>query len=239
MKIILTLYPTLILCLLFGFGWSSDYQNQQNYQSTHLVNGLFHPTEIIPLDIVQEMIGQVDQERALTDLRRLTGVEPVCTKNGCYTITGRETGSEGLQWAKDYVYETLLNLHYSVEILDWSLGDYADQNIVARKQGLLYPKEEIYIISHLDGYLVNNPAADDDASGAVSLLELARILSSRYLSRTVVLFFSTGEEHGTLGSSSFVELWSGDQPIDFVLMLTEIIKAYPINLIPEIVTGCT
>ncbi len=106
----------------------------------------------------------------------------------------------------------------------------------------------------------------------VSLLELARVLSGRTLSRPVVLFFSTGEEHGSLGSHSFVEqyperlgeikylvsaemlgwdsnndgkmqLWSGDpvlypSSMEFTQLLSEIITAYSLNLIPQIVTGC-
>ena len=232
-----------------------------------------HRMDQTPIEPVREMLGQVDPERVLADLRRLTGVEPICTSDGCYTITNRETGredlpSEGLEWAKDYVYETLVALGYSVEILDWSREGYADQNIIARKQGEIYPDQEIYFIAHLDGYLLNNPAADDDASGSVSLLELSRILSNRTLAYTVVIFFSTGEEHGSLGSRSFVEayperlgaikylvsvemlgfdsnddgkmeLWNGDQPLDFVQRLAEIITAYRINLVPEIVSGCT
>jgi acetylornithine deacetylase/succinyl-diaminopimelate desuccinylase-like protein len=241
--------PLIIFGLTFGIGLKTNHQELPNYKVLQpiSVSVSSQPTEIIPLDIVQEMIGQVDQSRTLTDLKRLTGVEPICINGNCYTITGRETGSEGLQWAKDYVYETLVNLHYSVEVLDWSSEGLADQNIVARKQGLVYPDQEIYFIAHMDGYLDNNPAADDDASGAVSLLELARILSSRSLSYSVVLFFSTGEEHGALGSHSFVEdyparlvnikylvsiemlgydsngdgameLWNGDQPMDIRLV---------------------
>jgi hypothetical protein len=221
-----------------------------------------------PADITWEMLREVNQDRILTDLRRLTGEEPICTVNGCYTITDRETGSIGLQWTKDYIYETLVSLHYSVEVQGWSREGYTDQNLIARKQGMVFPGEEIYFIAHLDGYPKNNPAADDDASGVVSLLELARILSSRTLNRTVVLFFSTGEEHGSLGSHSFVEmyperlgtikylvsvemlgydsdndglmeLWSGDQPLDFVNRLSNIITTYQLDLIPKVVTGCT
>jgi hypothetical protein len=265
MRKILALYPTLILSLFFGFGWRS---NQLGTQS----NETGQPTQITPLPIVEEMIGNVSQERILTDLKRLTGVEPLCTSNGCTTITGRETESEGLKWVKDYVYETLVDLHYSVEVLNWHKDGYNEQNILAYKPGLLFPDEAIYFIAHLDGYLVDNPAADDDASGAVSLLELARVLSGHSLSHPVVLFFSTGEEHGSLGSHSFVaqypkriseikylvsvemlgwdsdndgkmQLWSGDPMIypsslEFTQLLSEIITAYPLNLIPQIVTGC-
>ncbi|MFZ2095745.1 MAG: M28 family peptidase [Anaerolineales bacterium] len=256
------IFFALIFSMLIGFGWKNDTHAAPPY---HALN---QQVEINPQSIVREMIDQVNQDRALTDLRRLTGVEPICTSNGCTTLAGRETGTQDLQWAKDYVYETLINLHYSVEVLDWNSGSYSDQNILAHKQGRLYPDEEIYFIAHLDGYLEENPAADDDASGAVSLLELARILSTRQLSRSVTLFFSTGEEHGSLGSHRFVaeyperlgkikylvsiemlgydsnddgimELWNGSDPLDFVQLLSSVITFYEIGLTPEIVSGCT
>jgi Peptidase family M28 len=262
---IFSLYPILIFCLLFGFGWRSNHLGLQSNETSQL-------TQISPKPIVEEMIGKVSQERILTNLKRLTGVEPLCISNGCITITGRETESQGLKWAKDYVYETLVDLHYSVEVLNWHKDGYDGQNILAYKPGLLFPDEAIYFIAHLDGTIVDNPSADDDASGAVCLLELARVLSVRSLSRPVVLFFSTGEEHGSLGSYSFVEqypkrlgeikylvsvemlgwdsnddgkmqLWTGDpvlypSSLEFTQLLSEIITTYPLNLIPQIVTGC-
>ena len=220
-------------------------------------------------DIIWDMIGQVDQERILTDLRYLTGIEPMCISEGCYTILDRETGSNNLAWVKKYIYEQLIALGYFVETQDWSLRGYSDQNLIARKPGTTHPGEEVVFIAHLDGYLSGNPAADDDASGVVCLLELARILSTRSLNRTVVLIFSSGEEYGALGSYSYVhqlteeeistikylisidmigydsdndgamELWCGDQPTDFVQSLSEIIISYEPRLRPTITTGCT
>jgi acetylornithine deacetylase/succinyl-diaminopimelate desuccinylase-like protein len=255
---------------MLWLGFSLDYEKQLSilFSRPTSTSEPTLPIEIRPKDVVWEMLERVDQERILKDLRRLTGEEPICTENGCYTITGRETGSEGLRWAKDYVNETLVSLGYEVEIMNWSRDGYKDQNIITRKRGLVYPDEEIYFIAHLDGYLDNNPAADDDASGAVSLLELARILSGRSLSRTVVIFFSTGEEHGSLGSRSYVnqiskrqlnaikylvsiemlgydsnndgkmELWTGDDSLDFVEKLSKIIYAYDISLVPVVFTDC-
>lgn len=217
-------------------------------------------------DIIMGLIEQVDQDRAMTDLRRLTGVEPICANNQCHTIVNRQTGSVGLQWAKDYVYEELTRLGYSIEIQNWTRNGYADQNLIARKPGVVSPDDEIYIVAHLDG--VDSPAADDDATGSVALLELARVISSHAFSNTLVLFFSTGEEHGALGVRSYVnqltaeqlgairyvvtvemlgydsnndgamQLWSGDQPLDFVQTLSEIINTYQLGLAPQIVTGC-
>jgi hypothetical protein len=222
---------------------------------------------ISPQPVVTEMIAEVNPNRYLADLRRLTGVEPICTINGCTTIHSRLTQSQNLQWAKDYVREELVNLNYSVEVLNWSSGSYHDQNIIAHKRGLTAPNEEIYLIAHLDG-VTNSPAADDDASGVVALLELARILAPHSLSRSVTIFFSTGEEQGALGSQRFVidyhdripsiknlistdmlgydsngdgkmELWSGDQDTGFQKTLSKVINLYHIDLAPEVIAGCT
>jgi len=159
------------------------------------------------MSIVWGMIGQVNKDRALTDLRKLTGEEPICIHDGCHTIANRQTGSVGLHWAKDYVYKELVDQGYSVEVQDWSRAGYADQNLIVRKPGLISPGEEIYFVAHMDGVgtgINKFPAADDDGSGVVDLLEVARVLRSYSFNRTLVLFFSTGEEHGTLGVKSYL-----------------------------------
>ena len=258
----------LLASIILGFGGGASYPRLATARDIQPGWGFFTTSEIIPLPIVQEMIDQVEQARALTDLRRLTGVEPICTSKGCKTITSRFTGSAELQVAKDYVYETLVSLHYNVEVLNWSSNGLSDQDILAHTQGIRYPNEEIYFIAHLDGYPQNGPAADDDGTGVVALLEMARIMARMHPSRSVTFFFSTGEEQGVLGSHYFVnnyhdrlakikylvsvemlgydsnndfkmQLWSADQNTVFQQMLGDIISAYTINLVPDIITGCT
>jgi acetylornithine deacetylase/succinyl-diaminopimelate desuccinylase-like protein len=165
---------------------------------------------VIPAeDLIWEMIRRVDIERALNDLRQFTGEMPLCIDTECRTITDRETGSEGLSRAKEYVYNQLVNLGYSVAIRDWSREGWTDQNIIASKPGLVSPDEEIYFVAHMDGVLpagvIRSPAADDNASGTVDLLETARILSRYTFNRTLVLLFSTGEEQGVEGVQSYVD----------------------------------
>jgi len=169
---------------------------------------------IIPLDQVWEMLGKVNQDRALNDLRQLTGEDPICIRSGCYTITDRLSGSEGLDWAQDYLYENLVNMGYSVEFHSWSTPDYADQNVIARKQGVLKPTEEVYFVAHVDGarsYDAHFPAADDNASSVVNGLELARILSNYQFKRTLVLFFSSGEEQGSKGVRAYLDQLSSEE----------------------------
>ena len=164
---------------------------------------------ISPTDQIWEMLGQVNSNRVVNDLRRLSGEEPICTSSGCTTIANRQTGSAGLHWALDYIDAELASLGYSVESQDWSRDGWSDRNLVARKVGVSAPDEAVYIIAHVDGVQLTGeerfPAADDNASGAADILELARVMSTFSFSRTVVLLFSTGEEHGALGVNSYLD----------------------------------
>jgi hypothetical protein len=206
----LTLCCTILLGLALGVGLIYAYQKQTVYGGIQPVpiRELSQTTEISPTEVVWEMLGQVNLDRALNDLRQLTGEEPICASSGCYTITNRLTGSEGLHWAMDYISKDLVSLGYSVEFRDWSRSGRADRNLIARKTGVFSPTEEVYFVAHVDGVKTGVeerfPAADDDASGVVDNLELARILSGFSFSRTVVLLFSTGEEQGTLGVQSYI-----------------------------------
>lgn len=164
--------------------------------------------------IIMQMLTMVDMNRALADLRRLTGEEQICINTICFTIVNRLTGSQGLDWAQSYVYDLLVNLGYTVELNNWSRSSYADQNIIARKPGKTYPDEEIYFVSHIDGIAKGDeitPAADDNASGVVNGLELARILSNYDFERTLVLFFSSGEEQGAIGVDEYLEQLSDEE----------------------------
>lgn len=164
--------------------------------------------EFEPYPIVWQMLAQVDGKRALADLRRLTGEEPICVNTGCYTIINRLTGSQGLDWVQSYMIDLLVNLGYSVEISNWSRSSYADQNIIAWKTGKIYPEEEVYFVSHVDGIAKGvdvTPAADDNASSVVNGLELARIFSNYEFERTLALFFSSGEEQGYIGVDEYLE----------------------------------
>jgi hypothetical protein len=208
-----------IIYISFYLGIGAIFVGHQQPQDRHLepigIYKLNHPSEISPLDIAWGMLAQVNMERVMTDLHRLTGEEPICFGNGCYTINHRLTGSEGLQWAKDYIYEELVRLGYSVELRNWSSEGYIDQNIIARKSGKVTPDDEIYFVAHIDGVYPDgaqcSPAADDNASGVVGVLELARILSKYSFNRTIVLLFSTGEEQGVLGVKSYVDQLSHEE----------------------------
>jgi hypothetical protein len=207
----LALCAIVLLGLGLAVGLTSACQMQMQFQATRPGSGQESSltAAISPTPVVWDMLGQVNRDRALSDLRRLTGEEPVCAGSDCYTITNRLTGSEGLLWATDYISKELVSLGYSVEFQNWSRAGNSDRNVIARKPGAYAPGEEIYFVAHVDGVKPSAeerfPAADDDASGAVDNLELARILSSHTFSRTVVLLFTTGEEQDRLGVRSYLD----------------------------------
>ncbi len=170
------------------------------------VHNAIAATTAVQDPVVGELLQQVNRDRALNELRQLSGEIPICVDTGCTTISNRFTGSIGLDWAMDYLHGNLAGMGYSTELRDWSASGYAGQNLIARKEGAVTPNEEIYVVAHVDGIRSTGgrgPAADDNASGTVDLLELARIIRGYPFEHTIVLLFSTGEEQGTLGVTSY------------------------------------
>lgn len=208
---ILALCITMLLAGVFATGLRYASHQQKEGGSIPVVSAVqpSHTAVISPTEIIWEMLAEVDPDRAIDDVRRLSGEEPIYADGGYYTITNRFTGSEGLHWATDYFSKELVSLGYSVTPQEWSRSGYTDRNLIAKKTGVLSPTEEIYFVAHVDGARRNTserfPAADDNGSGCVDNLELARILSSHSFSRTVVLLFTTGEEQGRLGALSFLD----------------------------------
>ena len=227
--------PIAIFSLIICFGFAFDQNNQTEHCSAKSV-AMQNPnleTDNKPFDVYWGLLERIDPERALNDLLKLTGEEEICTDSGCFSIINRYTGSEGLQWAKDYVYEELIHLGYTVEIQDWSRYGYTDQNLIAVKPGLATPDEAIILIAHLDGVGSDGgryPAADDNATGVVDLLELSRILIGYSFNRTIILLFSTGEEQGTFGVQSYLDQLTDEELSEIQYAINIDMVGYDSNL---------
>ena len=169
---------------------------------------------VTPIQVVNEMLEQIDPDRALTGLRKLTGEEPIIVGTASYTITDRASG-DGLDLALGYLYENLSKLDYSVEFQGWSHFGYADRNLIATKPGVISPTEKIYFVAHVDGigswFGDRCPSADDNASSVADGLEMARVLNDFSFGRTIVLLFTTGEEAGMFGAHAHVDQLSAQE----------------------------
>jgi hypothetical protein len=87
-------------------------------------------------------------------------------------------------------------------------GNTPEANVVATLPGTRYPNKEIIVGGHIDSYSSDRnhaPGADDDASGAAAVLEVARVLvSSGYKPSATIRFLGfAAEEAGLIGSSHY------------------------------------
>ena len=93
----------------------------------------------------------------------------------------------------------------------------AAQNIIATLPGRVNPPQVIIISAHYDSRTVDitdvhspAPGANDDGSGVVAVLELARALSPQTLDATFKFILFAGEEEGLFGSVHLAPLMRKD-----------------------------
>lgn len=100
------------------------------------------------------------------------------------------------------------------------------RNVLATLPGAMDASRIIMLGGHLDSRNVDlcdpnvfAPGANDDASGVLAELEIARIASGAPFDATVILQAFTGEEQSLVGSGSYAQ-WARAHDIDIVAMLT-------------------
>ena len=144
-------------------------------------------------------------------------------------MEGRDTGSKGQKSAGSYLisqYQTngisfpkgATDFYQKVpaSFLNAKRNDNLpdSENIWAYIEGSEKPNEVIVISAHYDHIGIENGevynGADDDGSGTVALLEIAQAFQiakqeGKGPKRSILFLHVTGEEHGLLGSSYYVE----------------------------------
>ena len=95
------------------------------------------------------------------------------------------------------------------------------QNIIGRKKGVL-SDERIIIGAHFDS-VPGSPGADDNASGVVVMLELARILAGRKWKHTVEFIGFNMEEWNMIGSNAYVKKIKQDKIKVFGMVSLEMV----------------
>jgi len=110
-------------------------------------------------------------------------------------------------WSADQ----LQSLGYQVELLPIDVGRASSYNIVADRPGSESGTRKLVLITaHLDSINVRGgtaapaPGADDNASGAAGVLEIARVLAEHSAKHDLRLILFGGEEQGLYGSRQYV-----------------------------------
>ena len=180
---------------------------------------------------IEELIAKVDRARLAGMLDKLT------------SIPTRSTNSPHLLMARDWIKQQFLDFGYKpsrIEQVELRLpnGTVA-QNVICSPDRL--DQGFILIGAHYDciseSPAVIAPGADDNASGIVAMLEIARIFASVDLKRSVMFAAFAGEEQGLFGSQAVADLAASERwAIDVMVnldMVGHVDPARPTNIVVE------
>ena len=147
----------------------------------------------------QRVADQIDQA-AYTDV----------LDNLLFTHYGHSRGLNGPQHhpARDNIRAELASFGLETHIETFVHKGITGSNVVAELPGTTRPAEVYIIGAHYDS--VNNPGADDDASGVAAVLEIARVLSQYDTDATIRFIAFDQEEVGLAGSDAYATLHSAD-----------------------------
>lgn len=142
---------------------------------------------------VQDIVSQVSQTTYTNYL-----------DNMLYTHLGdnRGFGAEH-DLARANIYSEFGSFGLSTDLHPFEYSSDTYYNVVGAHYGTVRP-EDIYILgAHYDS--VNNPGADDNASGTSGVLEAARVLSQYEFEATLIFIAFDREEQGLYGSTAYAQ----------------------------------
>lgn len=124
---------------------------------------------------------------------------------------GRLTGTDSCYAARDWLAGQFRSYGYDSVVIDsftgsqlWDRVPVSSQNVVAVKPGTKYPDAQIIVGGHFD-VVPDCPGSDDNASGTVGTLEIARILASMETDLTFVFIAFDSEESWLWGSQHYAD----------------------------------
>lgn len=150
------------------------------------------PELTVPLD---SLIGLISKDSLISYLRYLEA------------LPSRVVGSASMRQTRDWLVNRLQAYEIDSVAVDsftvlTGTGPQTCWNVIGYKFGTRFPNHRIVLGAHPDA-VANCPGADDDGSGTVALIEIARALSGIETDMTIVLGFFDGEEAGLWGSKYY------------------------------------
>ncbi len=143
------------------------------------------------------------QSVSLVD-RQLSG-DTSCIIGGTpYTIVSRHYNTASNIKAAQFIFETLQSYGYATR---YQNNNSTCINVLGVKTGTKYPNQYYVIGAHYDDMPSGTtaPGADDNASGTVGVLEVARILKDYPTEYSIIFGLWDEEERGLYGSKGFVD----------------------------------
>ena len=129
----------------------------------------------------------------------------------------KEPGSNAIENTKNWIISRYQNLGYSeIETQPFNVYGQSTSNIIITKTGSMYPNTFVIIDGHYD--TVNGPGTNDNGSGTVLILELARLLKDVDTEYSIKFIHFSGEEDGLIGSQFYVNHTVIPQNLDIKLV---------------------
>ncbi len=130
----------------------------------------------------------------------------------------KEPGTSAIEDAKDWIIARYQTLGYTaIETQEFTVSGQTTSNIIITKTGSVYPNTFLIIDGHYD--TINGPGANDNGSGTVLILELARLLKDVDTEYSIKFIHFSGEEEGLIGSEYYVNNTVIPQNLDIKLVL--------------------
>lgn len=129
----------------------------------------------------------------------------------------KNVGSSRLTDAQNWITSRYQSLGYSnIELQSFTYSSGTSNNIIVTKTGTTYPNTYVIIDAHYD--TINGPGTNDNGSGTVLLLELARLLANVPTEYSIKFIHFSGEEDGLVGSNYYVNNTVIPQNLDIKLV---------------------
>lgn len=134
-----------------------------------------------------------------------------------YTRLGHDRGfGAEHDLARTNIYNEFDGYGLDTSLHSFTYSSNTYYNVVGVHQGMARP-DDIYVVgAHYDS--VNNPGADDNASGTAGVMEAARVLSRYDFEATIVFIAFDREEQGLVGSDAYAQDHSGDNILGMISM---------------------
>lgn len=148
---------------------------------------------------IGEIINKVNLDTLSLKVRQFSGEIPTIVNGNSVTILNRQSNNNDV--AAEYIrqeFSRLDNLTINDQVYSTN-----GRNIIATQLGKTNPTNIYLICAHYD--TVADYCADDNASGTIAVLEIARILSTQCLDNTIVYALWDQEEIGLIGSNYYAQ----------------------------------
>lgn len=129
----------------------------------------------------------------------------------------KELGTKALQITENWIATRYQKMGYTDVVLQpFTHNNKTSNNIIVTKTGTIYPNTYLIIDAHYD--TINGPGTNDNGTGTILLMELARLLQNVDTEYSIKFIHFSGEEKGLIGSKYYVNNTVITQNIDIKLV---------------------